>query len=79
MIIKHMVIPLKISRDRLLDEDGRTGASGDCVMRCNGLKKVYSMNVGNIRETGLIFPVAVATNKKGCTGSVHPYHLSSEH
>jgi hypothetical protein len=50
MIIKHMVIPLKISRERLLEEDGRTGASGDCVMRCKGLKNVYSMNVGNIRE-----------------------------
>ena len=29
MIIKQTVIPLKISRDRLLEEDGSAGAAGD--------------------------------------------------
>jgi hypothetical protein len=32
MIIKQTVIPLKMSRDRDLEEDGNTGTSGDWVM-----------------------------------------------
>jgi len=29
MIIKQTVIPLKMSRDKLLEEDGSTAAAGD--------------------------------------------------
>jgi len=32
MIIKQTVIPLKMSRDNDLEEDGNTGTSGDWVM-----------------------------------------------
>lgn len=37
MIIKQMVIPLKMSRDNDLDEDGNAVEAGDWVMMCRAL------------------------------------------